>query len=165
MVVASRLARILARDQPDGVIMIGTAGSYPDGPRIGEACVARRVGLSHGVAVMGLGYVPRPPAPIPCDPRLLSRVNLDPVDVLTVGAITTDAVLAGRLGDGWQVEHLEAFGAAEACSQAQVPFLAVLGISNRVGPEAHTQWLAHRSEAQAAAREAIRHLVSASEGL
>lgn len=150
-----RMARLLAERQPSGVVLIGTAGSYAGGPAIGAACKVRRVGLVDGVAMMGLGYTPRPPAPIPCNPRLLSYIDLPACDVLTVGAITTDPLLTERLRDGWQVEHLEAFGAAFACVDAGVPFAAVLGIANRVGPDAHAQWLTHRSAAQAAAREAI----------
>jgi purine-nucleoside phosphorylase len=108
---------------------------------------------------MGLGYTPRPPDPVICDPSLLSGVELPTLDVLTVAAITTDPLLAQRLSDGWQVEHLEAFGVALACQQAGIPFALVLGISNVVGPEAHMQWLTHRNAAQDAARAAIQDRV------
>lgn len=161
VVAAATAAQVLAETRPDGVVLIGTAGSYRGGPPIGDACVARRVGLADGAAVMGLGYVPRPPAPIPCDPRLLARVALPVVDVLTTGAITTDLLLAERMADGWQVEHLEAYGVACACAARGVPFLAILGIANRVGPDAHTQWLTHRNAAQDAARVAAQALLGA----
>jgi len=111
------------------------------------------------VAAMGLGYVPRAPKPIEADPTLLSRVTVPRHAVLTVGAITTDRTLARRIADGFTVEHLEAYGVAWACKQAQVPFLAVLGITNDVGPDAHVQWLTHRDAAQAAARQAISPLL------
>lgn len=156
--VAARLAALLSAEQPDGVVMIGTAGRYADGPDIGTACIGRRVGLSHGVAVMGLGYVPHPPPPIQCDPRLVGRSDLPLVDVLTVGAITTDPVLAGRLGDGWQIEQTEAYGVATACQQAGVPFAVVVGISNSAGAGAHAEWLSHRNAARAAARTAVSRL-------
>jgi purine-nucleoside phosphorylase len=160
---AARMARVLAEQRPSGVVMVGTAGAYPGGPAIRKVCKARRVGLADGAAAMGLGYTPRPPVPIPCDRRLFSKVDAVEGDVLTVGAVSTDMVLAGRLSDGWQVEHLEAFGAAAACFDAGVPFLAVLGIANKVGPEAHAQWLVHRNAAQDAARAAVLHLMGTSE--
>jgi nucleoside phosphorylase len=154
------MARLIVQREPDGVVLIGTGGAYTGGPDIGTACVARRVGMGSGAALMGLGYTPRPPAPIPCDLRLVSSLALPVVDVLTVGAVTTDPVLADRLSDGWMVEHLEAFGVAAACAAAQIPFVAVLGITNQVGPNAHTQWLTHRNEAREAARAAVAELSS-----
>jgi len=63
------------------------------------------------------------------------------------------------MADGWQVEHLEAYGVACACAGADVPFLAILGITNLVGPDAHVQWLTHRNQAQDAARRAAATLL------
>ncbi|MCK6507245.1 futalosine hydrolase [Myxococcota bacterium] len=160
VVAAASTARILCELRPDAVVLIGTAGSYRGGPPVGQACAARRVGLADGAATMGLGYVPRPPPPLPCDPRLLARAGVPAVDVLNTGAITTDPVLAARLADGWQVEHLEAYGVAAACAAAQVPFVALLGIANQVGPDAHAQWLTHRNAAQDSAREAANALIA-----
>lgn len=159
IVAAARAAEIIARRHPAAVILLGTGGSYAGGPPIGEAVCGSRVGMSYGVAAMGLGYVPRPPGPVSCDEGLIERIGLAAHPVLTVGAVTTDTQLAERLSDGWTVEHMEAFGVALACQQAGVPFACVLGVTNDVGPEAHTQWLAHRDAAQAAARDAVRHLV------
>ena len=161
VVAAATAAAILARRRPVGVVLVGTAGAYAGGPPIGPAIAGDRVGLSWGVAAMGLGYVPRPPAPIDADPGLLARVDAPRAAVLTVGAITTDPTLARRLADGWQVEHMEAFGVAFACAEAGVPFVACLGVSNVVGPDAHEQWLTHRDAAQHAARDAVRRLFSA----
>lgn len=157
VVAAANMATLLEQRRPDAVVMIGTAGAYlGSGLQVGQPIAARRCGLSHGVAAMGLGYVPRPPATVECAGHLLENVpGLVRADVLTVGAVTTDTVLAGRLSDGWQVEHMETFGAACACAQRGVPFLAVLGIANDVGPEAHSQWLVNRTLAQDAARDAV----------
>lgn len=159
VVAAAATARILVSSHPDAVLLIGTAGSYRGGPPIGQVCAARRVGLADGAAVMGLGYVPQPPPPIPCDGRLLARCELPQHDVLTSCVITTDPLLANRMADGWQVEHLEAYGVACACAAAAVPFLAILGITNLVGPDAHVQWLTHRNQAQDAARRAAAALL------
>ncbi|MBW1878562.1 MAG: hypothetical protein JRI25_09420 [Deltaproteobacteria bacterium] len=159
VVAAAHTAAILAKDRPDFVVLLGTAGAYDGGPPIGSAIASTKVGLSYGVAAMGLGYVPRAPAPVRCDEGLLRRLDIPKHNVLTTGAITTDLTLAERIADGYTVEHLEAFGVAIACHFAGVPFVAVLGISNEVGPEAHTQWLTHRDAAQEAARRAFRPLM------
>lgn len=160
IVAAVRAATLLERKRPEAVVMIGTGGAYPGGPAIGRAVKSSRIGWSYGIAAMGLGYVPRAPAPVDADPDLLAALDLEAHAVLTVGAITTDPTLALRLSDGWTVEHLEAFSVALACREASVPFVAVLGISNDVGPDAHVQWLTHRDAAQAAARAAIGPLLS-----
>lgn len=160
VIAAAAAAALIERLRPDRVVLIGTAGAYPPlGPTIGTAIAAEEVGLSYGVAAMGLGYVPRPPAPVKCAEDMLRRLELPRHKVLTTGAITTDPTLADRLSDGYTVEHLEAFGVAIACQQAGVPFVAVLGIANRVCPEAHSQWLTHRDAAQEAARQAVRPLL------
>ena len=159
IVAAVRTASVLERRKPARVVLIGTGGAYAGGPPIGTAVAASRLGWSYGVAALGLGYVPRPPAPVESDPELLALLDLPMHAVLTTGAVTTDAGLAQRLADGWSVEHLEAFGVALACREARVPFVVVLGISNRVGPDAHVEWLTHRDAAQDAARRAIAPLL------
>lgn len=159
IVAAVRATMLLEQRKPSRVVLIGTAGSYAGGPAIGSVVAASRVGWSYGVAALGLGYVPRPPAPLDGDPEMLEELGLPRHPVLTVGAVTTDLGLAQRLADGWAVEHLEAFGVALACREAQVPFVAVLGISNEVGRDAHVQWLTHRDDAQDAARDAIGPLM------
>jgi len=159
VVSASRAASIVGQRAPEAVVLVGTAGAYPGGPPIGAAVASRRVGLSWGVAVMGLGYVPRPPRAVEAAAEMLDLLDLPRHDVLTVGAVTTDLTLAERLADGWTVEHLEAFGVAYACQRHGVPFVAVLGIANQVGPDAHAQWLMNREAAREAARRAITRLL------
>lgn len=158
VVAANRAAVLLERYRPDRVVLIGTGGSYPGGPPLASAIAAGKVGLSHGVAAMGLGYVPRPPIPIEPDAEMLKQLNLPTYNVLAVGAVTTDPTLAERLSDGWEVEHLECYSVAYACREAGIPFAVVLGISNLVGKNAHSQWLTNRESAQQAARLAIQVL-------
>jgi purine-nucleoside phosphorylase len=156
LVAAASAAALVERLQPECVLLLGTGGAYASGPAVGTAVVSARLGLSSGVAALGLGYVPRPPSPIDGDPALLAALPHVPrAHVRTVGAVTTDLALAERLSDGWSVEHLEAYAVAWACRCAGVPFLAVLGIANDVGPDAHVQWLTHRDAARQAARDAI----------
>ena len=164
VVAAARMARVLAEERPSGVVMIGTAGAYPNGPPVGVAVQAGRLGLADGAAAMALGYTPLPPAPVVADHSVLPALDLAVHDVLTTGAVSTDPVLTERLGDAWAVEHLECFGAAWACHDAGVPFTAVLGIANRVGPAAHAEWLTWRGRGQDAARDAVRDALAARRG-
>ena len=155
---AARTAALLARLNPESVLLVGTGAAYPGGPEVGTAVCAARVGLSYGVAVMGLGYLPRPPAPVPCEPSLTAGLDLPHLPVLTVGAVTTDPVLAARQADGWSLEHMEAFGVALACQHRGVPFAAVIGIACHAGADAHSDWLMNRDAAQQVAWQAVREL-------
>jgi len=159
VVAAASAGKLLAERRPDALILIGTAGAYSGGPPIGSVIASSTLGLSWGIAALGLGYVPRPPEPLPGDAELLARTGLPAHRVLTTGAITTDPALATQLAEDWTVEHLEAFAVAWACHEAGVPFLAILGIANEVGPNAHMQWLTHRNAAQDAARACARTLL------
>lgn len=151
-------ARLLAGERPSALVLVGTAGAYPGGPAVGSVVVARHIGLSEGIAELGLGYVPLAPGPITTDDSLRRRTALPEVDVLTVDAITTDRALTAARGARWQVEHMESWSVAAAAAAVGVPFVALLGISNEVGPDAHAQWLAHRRTVEAAARAAARAL-------
>ncbi len=152
-------ARALAAHRPDAAVLVGSAGAYlahPSAPAIGQAILASPLGWADGASVLGLAYAPLPPAPLTADPALAAALGLPAAPTVTVPAITTDPALVARLALDWAVEHLEARAVAEAAAAAAVPFAAVLGIANAVGPDAHAQWRANRGAAEAAAREAVR---------
>jgi purine-nucleoside phosphorylase len=156
IVSAVNAAFLLGRARPSRIVLVGTAGRYSGGPAIGSAVVASVAGWSDGASELGLAYVPLAPPPISLDP-----IGLQSARVLTVPGITTDPGLARRFGERWDVEHLETFGVALACARAGVPFAAVLGITNDVGPDAHAQWVANRRSAEEAARTVARAILSA----
>lgn len=155
---AARMATVLARRRPSAVLLIGSCGVYGDRWPVGAVVRGGRIGFADTGAVAGLGYVPLPP---PC---LLAGSSpalggLPAGHILTVAAITSDPQAAALHARDWDLEHMEAYGAALACQDAEVPFFAVLGVANQVGPDAHAQWKAHRVEAeQAACRIAERWL-------
>ncbi len=156
--MAELIAEARARDAlPARVLVMGTAGAYPDGDgrphlAIGTVVTASTTGLGSATAASGRGYVPLPPAPVTLTPM----ADLTPVRVACCTAITTDAPSARALGATWQVEHMELFGVAHACARVGIPVTALLGITNVVGPEAHAQWKANRATVEAATREAAR---------
>jgi purine-nucleoside phosphorylase len=153
-------ARMLAVDAPSAILLIGTAGSLPGGPPVGSVIVASEVGLGSAAKELGLGYVPRAPAPILCHQGIVRASGLRPERVLTNLAITTDPGLAARFASAFAVEHMEAFAVAWACQEAGVPFAAILGIANEVGPTAHAQWLRNRLAVQAATQAAAGRLLA-----
>lgn len=153
--------RLLALERPDLLVLIGTAGAYPGGPEVGEVVVASALGLASTARTLGLGYVPLAPAILNGDPDHSARTGLRPAKVLTAIAITTDPDLAAKHAEGWEVEHMEAFSVAFACAAAGVPFVAILGITNCVGPNAHAEWLRNRVELQLATQRAAARLIEA----
>jgi len=157
---AAGAATALALHAPSAVVFVGTAGSYGSVPALDGVAVARTLHLASSSEAAGGSYFPGPMVRRAVTDAGLRRALLAAgsgvavaSDVATPLGITRSRRLATRLAapTGATVENLEAFAVARAAAAAQVPFGAVLGIANRVGPAAHHQWLQHREVATAAA--------------
>ena len=72
-------------------------------------------------------------------------------------AITRNAGLGRALARATAAaaENLEVFAVARAAEARRIPFAAVLGIANRVGPTAHAEWQEHNASASASACAAV----------
>lgn len=149
-------ARALSARRPPAVVLVGTCGAYPGGPPIGARLVAGALGFADLGAAGGLGYTPLPPPILHADSALSERFGLPSASVLTLGAITSAASVAAALGASWSLEHLEAYAVAAACAEQGVPFAAVLGVTNVVGPGAHAEWRANRAAVEASLVAAVR---------
>jgi purine-nucleoside phosphorylase len=157
-------ARAIAARRPRLVLFIGTAGTYVPRAPLGGVAIARRALLASTAVAQRDGYLPAPMVTqVRADTRL-HRALLDAgapaavsADVATPLAITTRAALARRLAKltGAAAENLEVFAVARAAQISDVPFGAVLGLSNVVGPRAHADWLRHQAHATQAASEVI----------
>jgi nucleoside phosphorylase len=153
---AAGAARAIARFAPRAVIFVGTAGRYGILPATGGVAIARRIHLASTAVARGDGYLPAPMRIVATAHvalrealRRAAGAGAAVVDVATPLAITRSAALARRLAraTGATVENLEAFAVARAAEGVRVPFAAVLGIANHVGPKAHAEWLAHQAHA------------------
>jgi nucleoside phosphorylase len=142
----------LAEAKPEAVVLLGTCGAYPGGAPIGSVVASARLGLGSAAVALGAGYVPMAPAELAGSWELMARCPAPRVGVLTVQAVSTSAALIAAFGAHWQVEHMEAFAVAQACATRGVPFLALLGVANKVGPEAHAEWVRNRERVQAGVR-------------
>jgi hypothetical protein len=89
--------------------------------------------------------------------RLRKVVHLPLADVACPLAITASARAAATATriSGCALENLEAFAVARAAAEVGVPFAAVLGVSNHVGPRGHRQWQQNAKLAAAAACDAV----------
>jgi futalosine hydrolase len=155
---------------------VGTAGAYARGaatPRVGSAAVVNDLSAVSTAALRGEGYLPEIQIRQAVASRPLCRALAaglpGPALVLAVAcplAITRSEALGRRIerATGAALENLEAFAVARAAAAAGVPFAAVLGVANRVGPAGHREWRAHHTAASRAACAVIATLLRAAPG-
>jgi futalosine hydrolase len=162
---AAGTARLLREQRPAGLLLVGTAGVYPGHRRAlppgSVAAVDEMVLLPHALPA-GAAYLPdilprRARSSAALRTALCERGDLPSADVACPLAITASAKAAATAArvTGCALENLEAFAVARAAAAAGIPFAAVLGVSNHVGPDGHRQWRKHANRAAAAACEAI----------
>ncbi len=142
--------RVLARYAPRVVVLVGTCGAYDGGGlAIGDVVVAGALTLADAAVAEGRGAYPGPMArPLAADARIAAALVVaggKAASVATTLAVTTDDGLAARLAAAFDAsaEHLEAYAVARACEGASVPFVAALGVANRVGATGRDEWRAN----------------------
>ncbi len=157
-------SRLIAEHSPDAVMLIGTAGVYPNftaALAIGTAAVAGKIALLPEILPGHHAFLPAVLPKATSSSAALVRtlqktVGLPRADVACPLGITATARAAAAAGElsGCALENLEAFAVARAAALAKVSFAAVLGIANHVGPAGHREWQRHAKQAAAAACQA-----------
>jgi len=158
----------IAASKPEAVMFVGTAGLYlhrrPDLALAGVVAARRLVLSADGVAT-GDAYLP-PALPATQETtlalrRIAAATGLLMADVACPLAITSRPTMIGRAArlPACDVENLEAFAVARAAAAAGLPFAAILGISNNVGPSAHAAWKRNATGAAAAACHAALEVI------
>jgi nucleoside phosphorylase len=159
-------ARLIDKHQPSAVLLVGTAGVYPgQSPELvlDSVAVAGRIRLLPQILASKHAFLP---AIVPTEARsspslvraLCRAAHLPRADVacpLGITATAKAATAAAKLS-ACALENLEAFAVARAAALAKIPFAAILGIANHVGPSGHREWEKH---ARAAARSACQAVV------
>jgi futalosine hydrolase len=159
-------AGAIARVRPARMLFVGTAGIYGREKEarqaIGTAVVASEILCMSTAALKVEAYLPGPmvvqvPTSRSLQIALAGGRGDQPRDVASPLAITRSAALGRRIVEatGATLENLEAFSVARAAAAAGVPFAAVLGVANRVGPTGHEEWQRHHRAASRAACELI----------
>jgi futalosine hydrolase len=162
---AAGTARLIAEHRPQALLLVGTAGVYPGhGPAfpLGSAVVVDQMVLLPGASGGAVGFLPDL---VPIRARSSSTLaravrqaaRLPAADVACPLAITVGARAAATAArsSGCALENLEAFAVARAAARAGIPFAAVLGVANHVGPAGHREWRRHARRAAAAACDAV----------
>jgi len=149
--------------RPSAAILVGTCGAFPGTDLgVGRAVCVERSLLSCPDVAAGRSYVPAPAqVESRADPVLVAALceaaGLPRVGCVTAPAITRDAACADLLArsTGAEVEHLEAHAFLRAAERAGIAAACVLGVANRVGPDAHEEWVRNADAATAAAADAL----------
>lgn len=144
--------------QPEAVLFVATAGCYSSDIAAGSTHVCSEVVWTDGDLLSKSSYLPRADQGVI---RCLEGASLfrerGLVTVSTPG-ITTDERLAQQLAQWGGLENLELYGVAEAAQAAGVAWGAVLGVSNRVGAQSHSEWKQHHEMASQAAQSKLFEL-------
>ena len=158
----------IAAVKPAVVIFVGTAGLYPNRRpdlALAGAVAARRLVLSADGVTTGDAYLP-PALPAAQETtlalrRIAAATGLLIADVACPLAITSRPAVVGRRArvPACDLENLEAFAVARAAAAAGLPFAAIFGISNTVGPSAHATWKRNAARAAAAACRAALEVI------
>lgn len=158
-------ARLIDEHQPSAVLLVGTAGVYPGQPvtlGLESATIAGSIRLLPQILPSKHAFLP---AIVPTEARsspalvraLQKATGLPCAHVACPLGITATAVAAASAAklSGCALENLEAFAVARAAAVAKVPFAAILGIANDVGPRGHREWERHAKGAAKSACQAV----------
>jgi nucleoside phosphorylase len=158
-------SRLLAEARPRAIVLVGTAGVYPAWSSrlaVGQAVVINKTKLLPEILPGENAYlpavIPRQERSSPTLSRALRKATgLAQADVACPLAITRSrkAAKAAATLSGCALENLEAFAVARAAARARIPFAAVLGIANCVGPDGHREWKKHAKLAAESACRAV----------
>ena len=150
------MAERLAELRPERVVLVGTVGAFRADMPVGSVWAAEKLGWSDPLKSSKTGYVPLPPPEMWVDPL---PIGLSGARVLTSLGVTTDAKIVADYGENWDLEHMEVGAVALACQRRGVPFGAILGVANRVGPGAHAEWRANRGMVESRVRAHAQSLI------
>jgi purine-nucleoside phosphorylase len=157
LIAAVTTARLLTALTPRRVLFVGTCGAYDQRLDVGDLFRASDA-LAISLDVLeGRAY--RPESEVHRWPATLAGVLTLPFPALSVAVppgITRTLEGVEHLATFAAAEHLELTGVFAACHEAGIPCGAALAVANRVGPEAHGQWLANHERVSRALMAALQ---------
>ncbi len=151
-------SRLLSENHPARVLFLGTCGAYDDRLTLGAILAASEAIAISVSELRGTAFRPQSECT-----RWASTGTLPfpSHSVAVPPAITRDPDEAQLLATIAPVEHLELTGVFAACHAADIPVAAALVVANRVGPDAHAEWLRNHArvsrELVAAVRDHLAH--------
>jgi purine-nucleoside phosphorylase len=155
LTAAVATARLLTVLTPRQVLFVGTCGAYDQRLEAGgliraSDALAISLDVLDGRAYLPEAEINRWPATLPA-----ARLPFPAHSVAVPPGITRTLAGAQRLAAFAAAEHLELTGVFAACHEAGIPCGAALAVANRVGPEAHGEWLANHERVSRALMQAL----------
>lgn len=129
--------------KPKEIIFIGTAGSYSQALSIGELVNVSSVSLLNIGTVLKQSYIPK---------EYESFQSSGKIQCLSSLEITNSAELSKKisnLSSKSLVENMELYGVAKVASRHDIPWSAILGITNYTDENAHQDWKANHQRVSA----------------
>ena len=128
----------------DQVLFVGTGGAYaPDYDMISNPLIlCKSVVLSDTSAILGTSLLP----PLVFLKPLISTFEFSDliprVKVATLLSLTLDSMVSEKIQKrlSCQIENMELYGIARVCSKYNIQWDAVLGVTNKVGPNGSKDW-------------------------
>ncbi|MEQ9080626.1 MAG: hypothetical protein RLP09_42580 [Sandaracinaceae bacterium] len=164
-VAGAAAARGILATEPRAVILVGSCGVYPGLPQYQphDVIVASKVTLVSHAVQAGRSEFPAPmQTQLESNPMLVAglasvggRVFAAPVANTLARTVDDTVAAAVHPATSCQAENLEAFAVGQACKAAELPFVAVLGVSNIVGSTGAQDWMQFQRAAVNAAAETI----------
>lgn len=158
---ASSISSILENQSITRILFTGTCGLLTPTPiALGAIVRAKTIYSGDVTSFTGENFIPDI-MPITVTPTrfMKPKTPLQDCDVFSPLSITHSTggadVLRKRFPDG-VAENLECFAVAWNAAQREIPFEAILGVSNTIGPVGHAEWLTHHERVSQAVQEWIQ---------
>lgn len=161
---ASSIAALLERHPISRILFTGTCGILtPSSISIGDIVRARTIYSDDIDSYAGANHIPDlMPATVAPTRFLAPRKPIQDCDVFSPLSITHSEggakTLRERFPDGI-TENLECFAVAWNAAQRGIPFEAVLGVTNTIGPAGHAEWTAHHEHTSKITQEMVYELI------
>lgn len=170
------MGRRIVQLEPRAVVLVGSCGIYPGRGDVQplDILVADRTVLVDSAVVQQRAAFPDPmQVSVQADGGMgrglcAQSERARRVVIGTTLSITTDDALAAAIGQAGvcDAENLETFSTALACAQANIPFSAVLGVTNVVGSTGRVDWNRFQRQAAVSVAELVlRWLHNGAQGL
>lgn len=157
------LSALLAADRPEGVLLVGTAGSTE------PAAVGQEFSVQHFAypSIAGEELPEFLERAFTTEPAIFLE-GVCAATVLQNHGVSTDLTKfisnTGYIPATYPrpiLENMEAASLAQLCRSLQIPFTALLAVTNTIGPDARTQWRQNFREAGAKLANSLRQLLAA----
>lgn len=161
---ASRISSIMEYLSVSRILFTGTCGILmPSLISIGDIVRAKTIYSGDVESFNGENRIPDiMPTTVPPARFITPRKPVQDCDVLSPLSITHSKgganVLRKQFPDGI-AENLECFAVAWNAAQRGIPFEAILGVSNTIGPAGHAEWTAHHEHTSKITQEMVYELI------